>query len=131
MVGVNVTLSSDDSRFITQVTGIIGIAGAIRASFILQCSTASAIKLASQMLGISPDALDAQKAAYDALGEIGNIVAGYFKAKIGLGDACMLSVPTIITGQDYRFRSRDTWERLALVLNYEGEILRATLEISD
>ena len=112
------------------MTGVVGIAGAIRASFTLQCSNASAIKLASQMLGIAPDAPDAQTAACDALGDVCNSVAGSFKANIGLGDACMLSVPTIITGRDYRFCSRESYERMELSLLFEGETLAATLEVA-
>jgi CheY-specific phosphatase CheX len=130
MVGVSVAPTDHGSRGEMHVTGVVGIAGAIRANFILRCSTASSIKLASQMLGIEPDAPDAQTAACDALGEICNIVAGYFKAKIGLGDACMLSVPTIITGRDYRFCSRDSYERMELTLTFEGETLAATLEVA-
>ena len=131
MVGVNVVIAPRDaSPMPSQVTGVVGIAGAIRANFILQCSRESAVKLASQMLGIAPDSEDSQKAACDALGEICNIVAGYFKAKVGLGDACMLSVPTIIIGQDYHFHSPVKYERLELPLVYEGEIMQATLEIA-
>jgi CheY-specific phosphatase CheX len=131
MVGVSVTApASDAPRVATQMTGMVGIAGAIRANFILQCSAASSIKLASQMLGISPDDPNAQRAACDALGEICNIVAGYFKARIGLGDACQLSVPTIIVGQDYKFYSGRTYERMELPLLYEGETLWTTLEIA-
>jgi CheY-specific phosphatase CheX len=82
------------------------------------------------MLGISPQDPDCQKSACDAVGEICNIIAGYFKAKIGLGDKCMLSVPTIIMGQDYRFHSEKRFERLELPLLWDGETLRATLEIA-
>jgi CheY-specific phosphatase CheX len=130
MVGVTVVPALDATRVPIQVTAIVGIAGAIRANFILQCSTVSTIRLASQMLGISLDAPDSQKAALDALGEICNIVAGFFKAKVGLGDACKLSVPVIISGQDYQFCSRTTYERLELPLTYEGETLWASLEIA-
>jgi hypothetical protein len=97
---------------------------------LLQCTAAGATKLAAQMLGVSPEDPGSQKAACDAIGEVCNIVAGYFKAKIGLGDACMLSVPTIITGADYCFRSPNTFERLELTILFEGETLAATLEIA-
>jgi CheY-specific phosphatase CheX len=130
MVGVRVVTATGADREPMQITGMIGIAGAVRANFTLQCSTASAVKLASQMLGISPDDPDSQKAAQDALGEICNIVAGYFKAKIGLGDACQLSVPMIVPGQDYRFHSRDTYQRLEVPLTFEGETLWAALEVA-
>lgn len=130
MVGVSVSAVEEASRTPTHITGVVGIAGAMRANLILQCNQSAAIRLASQMLGISPDAPDAGSAAFDALGEICNIVAGYFKAKVGLGDACLLSVPTIITGQDYRFCSPQAYDRLELPILYEGDILRATLEIA-
>jgi chemotaxis protein CheX len=130
MVGVNVSAVEEATRTPTHITGVVGIAGAIRANLIVQCSQAAAIRMASQMLGIAPDAPDAEIAAFDALGEICNIVAGYFKAKVGLGDACMLSVPTIISGQDYRFCSPQAYERLELPILYERDVLRATLEIA-
>jgi CheY-specific phosphatase CheX len=131
MVGVSITASANDApRVPAQVTGIVGIAGAVRANFILQCSSAASTKIASQMLGISPQDPDAQKAACDALGEVCNVVAGDFKARIGLGDQCMLSVPTIVVGRDYSFHSRHSYERMEIPLLYEGETLWATLEIS-
>ncbi len=129
MVRVDVTVASEAAFVPKQVTGIVGIGGAIRANLILECSVTSAAKLAAQMLGTDPDAPDSQNAACDALGEICNIVAGYFKAKIGLGDACMLSVPTTVTGRDYQFHSH-THDRLELSLAFDGEILRMRLEVA-
>ena len=131
MVGATITaVASDTSEAPAEVTGIVGIGGAIRANFILQSSSAASIKIASQMLGISADDPGSQKAACDALGEICNIVAGYFKARIGLGDKCMLSVPMIVVGKDYKFRSRESYERMEVRLFYEGQALAATLEIA-
>ncbi len=53
------------------------------------------------MLGVSPDKVGAELS--DAFGEVANMVAGNFKNKIsGLGNGCMLSVPTVVTGRDYR-----------------------------
>jgi CheY-specific phosphatase CheX len=66
---------------------------------------------------------------FDALGEICNIVAGYFKAKVGLGDRCMLSVPTILVGNDYHVRSRSQDVHLELPLLYEREPLWIALDI--
>ncbi len=131
MVGVHVTAPGNAApAFLPQMTGMVGIAGAVRAIFTLQCSLASSVKIASQMLGVSVDDPDTQKAACDAVGEICNIVAGHFKAKVGLGDACMLSVPTIIVGQDYQFHSGKTFERLEFPLLFEGETLGIALEIA-
>lgn len=131
MVGADVTTTPTDAALPSvQLTGIVGIAGAIRANFILQCSNAASSQLASQMLGISPDDSEARKASSDALGEICNIVAGYFKAKVGMGAACKLSVPTIIIGQNYRFHSAKMRQKLEIAVSYEGQELLATLEIA-
>ena len=82
------------------------------------------------MPAIPPDDPDSRKASANALGEIGNLIAGYFKAKAGPGDACRLSVPTIIVGQDYKFHSARVFQKLELAVSYEGEELLAKLEIA-
>ncbi|HTS37567.1 MAG TPA: chemotaxis protein CheX [Candidatus Solibacter sp.] len=129
MVGVSVQVTNGSASPMA-VTAVVGLGGAIRANFILQCSSPCATQIAAQMMGIPPDSPDSQQAACDALGEVSNIIAGYFKAKVGLGEACMLSVPTIITGRDYQFRSPRTYDRLEQHLLYDKERLVATLEIA-
>src|SRR5215813_10086038 len=67
MVGVTVTAPAPDAAPIgTQMSGVVGIAGAVRAIFTMQCSMASSVKIASQMLGVSADDPDSEKAACDA-----------------------------------------------------------------
>ena len=129
MVGVNIVTTNPPTSSPKEMTALVGIAGAIRANLVLQCNPSSAVRLAAQMLGIEPDAHGSAKAACDALGEICNIVAGYFKAKIGLGDACVLSVPTVITGQHYRVPSA-AYERTELYWIFEGELVGITLELA-
>ena len=128
MVGVTVEIpESGDLPFLSQVTGMVGIAGPLSATFSLRCSLRSATMIASQMLGIPAEEAAAQKC--DAVGEICNIVAGYFKAKIGLGDKCMLSVPTVLAGTNYQIQSRKEDVRLELPLLYEREPLWIALDI--
>ncbi len=129
MVAVNVVTTPTPSSPPREMTAVVGIAGAIRANLVVQCNRNSAVRLAAQMLGIEPDAPGSLKAACDALGEVCNIVAGYFKAKIGLGDACVLSVPTVITGQHYRIPSA-AYERTELYWIFEGELVGVTLELA-
>src|SRR5882724_10147109 len=99
--GATVTSPKDtDLSVLAEVTGMVGIAGAVRALFSLRCSSRSSTRMASQMLGVPHD--QAVKLQGDAVGEICNMVAGYFKAKIGLGEKCMLSLPTVLMGHDYQ-----------------------------
>jgi chemotaxis protein CheX len=67
----------------------------------------------------------------DALGEICNMVAGNFKNKIaGLGDGCMLSPPTVITGADYDLHSLADSPGLEVKLLFEGLPIVITLQIN-
>jgi chemotaxis protein CheX len=128
MVGTPITAPETGAvPLLAEVTGMVGIAGPLCAVFSLRCSLKSATTMASQMLGVSPEEAEAQNC--DAVGEICNMVAGYFKAKIGLGDACKLSVPTVIAGKDYKIRSPGKDERLEVPVVYEGEPIWLALDV--
>jgi len=109
------------------ITSMVGLAGQLCGILSVRCSAKSAAQMASRMLGI-----DAEKAGpemWDAVGEICNMVAGNFKNKIsGLGDGCMLSVPTVITGADYNVHSMVN-DNLHAVLLFEGQPVVVSLEI--
>jgi chemotaxis protein CheX len=128
MVGVTVVAPEEgEVRILAEVTGMVGIAGPLQAMFSLRCSLDSATMLSSHMLGVSLEEAAAQKA--DAVGEICNIIAGYFKAKIGLGDLCSLSVPTVLSGTSYQIHSPGKTTHLGLPLVYESEIIWIGLDI--
>lgn len=130
VAGVPVTLPVESALpFLSQMTGVVGIAGNIRAIFSLRCTTQSGAKLASLMLGVAGDDPGAETAASDAVGEICNIVAGYFKARIGLGDKCSLSVPTIVVGRDYKIHSATGCERMEFPLLFEEQPVWISLDI--
>ena len=58
------------------------------------------IHMASCMVGTELNKVD--ETVLDGLGEITNMLAGAWKAKIPeLNAACMLSVPTVVTGTQY------------------------------
>jgi CheY-specific phosphatase CheX len=132
MAGVEVTPFTDTPQAAENVpaafvTGTVGIAGALSAIFRLRCSSQCATAIASRMLGVSPECASPHQC--DAIGEICNIAAGHFKAKIGLEDKCMLSVPTVITGGNYQFCSASARQKLELSLLCEAEPVWITLEI--
>lgn len=110
------------------VTAMVGLAGSLRGVLTIRCSSRTGARMASKMLCI-----DAEKAVgemWDALGEICNMVAGNFKNKISnLGDGCMLSVPTVITGGDYNCHALGDPSTLRVNFLFEGERIIAALEI--
>jgi len=109
-------------------TAMVGMAGALCGMTTLRCSQATAAKFASLMLG--EDAASNPSSARDAMGELCNMIAGNFKSKISnLADHCMLSVPTIITGEDYSMETAEPTEGITIALKYEGESLCVSLVI--
>jgi chemotaxis protein CheX len=94
----------------------------------LRSTAKSAAMMASKMLGIDPKEADQQ--TWDAMGEVANMVAGNFKNKLtGMGDRCMLSVPTVITGGDYTFHSLADGGPMEVMFLFEGSPLLISLEV--
>lgn len=109
------------------ITAMVGLAGQLCGILTVRCSPKAAVQMASRMLGTDPE--KAGPEVWDAMGEICNMVAGNFKNKIaGLGDGCMLSVPTVITGADYSLRSPVDEEYRAVLL-FQGEPIVLSLEV--
>jgi chemotaxis protein CheX len=129
MVGAEVSIPEvDPSSKDADVTGMVGLAGQMCGVLSVRCSRNAAMRIASQMLGVPP--AEAASHQSDAVGEICNMVAGNFKAKIdGLQDKCMLSVPTVITGEDYQLHSLASGDRVELLFVFEGEPLWTMLDV--
>ena len=109
---------------------MVGMAGALCGMTTLRCSREASIKLASQMLG--GEEVASRSAARDALGELCNMIAGNFKGKINqLADQCMLSVPTVISGEDYSMSPLNPSDGLTIALRYEGETIWLSLVIQN
>jgi chemotaxis protein CheX len=131
MVGEELSIPEDANPFVlSEVAGMVGLAGELCGVLTIRCSKAAAGKIACQMLGVAENEAAAQ--AIDAVGEICNMVAGNFKAKIaGLEDKCMLSVPTVISGDSYELHSLASGERIELPLLFHGEPVWFSLEVQN
>lgn len=80
------------------------------------------------MLG--PEVTCSEDMVCDAIGEICNMVAGNLKNKlIDLDKLCLLSVPAVVTGHAYRFRSLAGGESLQTILLLNGAPLVIRLDI--
>jgi chemotaxis protein CheX len=118
----------DPSTVEMNYCSMVGLAGGITGVLSVRCETESGVRIATLMLGSPDEATDAT--VQDALGEISNMIAGDFKAKIpGMDDGCMLSVPTVINGKDYVVRSLANGNRLQAVYWLSGRPLSVTLEL--
>jgi chemotaxis protein CheX len=118
----------DEQPAAFEVAAMVGLAGDLCGLLTIRCSRTSAMKLACSMLGVPEQA--ASPHASDAIGEICNMVAGCFKAKIdGLEDKCMLSIPTVVQGAHFRVRSLAAGESLELSRNFQGEPISFWLQV--
>jgi chemotaxis protein CheX len=109
-------------------TAMVGLAGQLCGLLTLRCNASSAVLMASKMLGMDIKETDQQ--IWDAVGEIANMIAGNFKNKLtGMGDRCVLSVPTVITGSDYSFHSMADTGPLEVTLLFEGAPVTVAVEM--
>jgi chemotaxis protein CheX len=114
MLASPLTTPATPSTDSLNVTAMVGLAGKLCGVMTVRCASKAAALVASKMLGMDVDQVGPEIS--DALGEVCNMVAGNFKNKIsGLGDGCMLSPPSVITGNDYVLHSEP--ERPTLLLN--------------
>jgi chemotaxis protein CheX len=110
------------------ITAMVGLAGQLCGVVTVRCGSQSAVLMVARLLGTEPD--QAGREMWDAVGEICNMVAGNFKNKVpGLADGCMLSVPTVITGGDYRLHSMAHEEALHMAMAFEGAPVIISLQV--
>jgi CheY-specific phosphatase CheX len=101
------------------VTAMVGLAGALCGVMSIRCDSKTAEKIAGRMLG-SVGAVD-PKDVPDAIAEICNMVAGNFKSKITqLAENCMLSVPTVIRGDDYEMVTVSDGDQIRVGMSFDA-----------
>ena len=102
----------------TEYTAMVGLAGALCGILTVCCDGKTAGQIATCMLG---DAAGSEEQAADALGEICNMITGNFKNKLaGTDEQCMLSVPSVISGGEYSFRSLAEGDTIETALLFQG-----------
>jgi chemotaxis protein CheX len=123
--------SQSEPPRVPNITALVGLAGRINGVVSVRCEAPSACRMTAKMLGIpASEAADFDSSAFDAVGEICNMVAGNFKAKIpGPGSKCNLSIPTVVTGGDYRLHLLSVGEHTELSFDFEGYPIWVSLEL--
>jgi len=112
-----------------EFTGMIGLAGALCGILTVCCDAKTAGEIAKRMLG---DTAGSKEQVADALGEICNMIAGNFKNKLaGTDGQCMLSVPTVISGGEYSFRSLAEGSCMETVVLFEDAPIAVRLQLEN
>ncbi|RZU39092.1 chemotaxis protein CheX [Edaphobacter modestus] len=129
MMGVPVNISETPvppSNIPVTLTAVIGLAGALSGVFTVVVNEAGAKQITACMMGMEVSTVD--DTVLDGLGEIANILAGAWKSKIpALSAACLLSVPTVVTGTHYEIHKKTSTFQLARSYRFQDSILTITL----
>jgi chemotaxis protein CheX len=82
------------------VTAVVGFGGLLSGACVFCSGARAALKIAAKMTGAEFTAID--DTVKDGIGEICNMLAGSWKAKVPeLAANCGLSIPAVISGRDY------------------------------
>jgi chemotaxis protein CheX len=129
MLGCRVKPTQRGDREISNdFTSMVGLAGALCGILTVSCDRKTATELATCMLG--PEIAGCEDQISDGLGEICNMIAGNFKNKLSGSDGrCMLSVPTVIKGEQYSFYSLAEGEILETVMLFKEAPVSISLQL--
>lgn len=82
------------------ITGIIGLAGAVRGSFALSFTESCILRIVSNMLGEEITQVNGDIA--DAVGELTNMVSGAARQRLeAMGYSLSAAIPTVVRGKDH------------------------------
>jgi chemotaxis protein CheX len=81
------------------ISGIIGLTGEARGAVVVSMQTALALKITGSLTGAEHTTLDDE--TVDAIGEIVNIIAGNAKRELEESFRLIISLPTIVTGENH------------------------------
>lgn len=116
------------SRFKCSITGMVGFAGIYSGVISIHCPVDLALKVTSNMLGIDCDEVNDD--LNDAIGEIANMLGGSVKQVLSKGGLDVkLSIPTVISGEDYTVNSLSDNDCVVVPFKVEGHTLLVGLTL--
>jgi chemotaxis protein CheX len=132
MVMMDVTddfpLKEPVSRFKCSITGMVGFAGTYSGVISIHCPVDLALKVTSNMLGIDCDEVNDD--LNDAIGEIANMLGGSVKQVLSKGGLDVkLSIPTVISGEDYTVNSLSDNDCVVVPFTVDGYTLLVGLTL--
>ena len=116
------------SRFKCSITGMVGFAGTYSGVISIHCPVALALQITSNMLGIDCDEVNDD--LNDAIGEIANMLGGSVKQVLSKGGLDVkLSIPTVISGEDYTVNSLSDNDCVVVPFTIENHTLLVGLTL--
>jgi len=108
------------------VTAVVGFGGVLSGACVFRSGARAALRVAALMTGMEFNGID--DTVMDAIGEIGNMLAGAWKGKVpNLAANCGLSVPAVISGRDYNLHVQAPEFHLHHVYRFEDASFEVTI----
>jgi chemotaxis protein CheX len=124
----NFPLKEPVKRFKCSITGMVGFAGTYSGVISIHCPVALALKITSNMLGMDCDEVNDD--LNDAIGEIANMLGGSVKQVLSKGGLDVkLSIPTVISGEDYTVNSLSDNDCIVVPFTVEDHTLLVGLTL--
>jgi chemotaxis protein CheX len=127
MMGVECRRSAEPlSQGVDWVTAVVGFGGLLSGACVFRAGGEEARTLATHLTGM--DFAEIDDTVKDGFGELCNMIAGSWKAKVPeLSAGCGLSVPAVITGRDYTLRVQAPEFKLQHVYVFENVCFEVTI----
>lgn len=95
--------------FESGIAGAVGFAGEANGVVLVYVTNAFATILTKRMLGMEEAEITNEGIVNDVVGELSNMVAGGVKSRLcDWGSPCVLSVPSIVRGNNFKVRHTST-----------------------
>ncbi len=108
------------------VTAVVGFGGQLSGACVFRSGARAAKKIAAEMTGTEFTGID--DTVKDGIGEICNMLAGSWKGKIPeLAANCGLSIPAVITGQDYKLHVQAPQFQLHHIYRFGEELFEVSI----
>lgn len=121
-------LAEPITQFHCSVTSMVGLAGTYTGILSLHCPVPLALKITGNMLGM--DVEEMGEDVSDALGEIANMLGGYVKQVLSKGGLDInLSIPTVISGEEYTINAMSDSNCVAIPFIHDGERFLVSLKL--
>ncbi len=107
MLGLNVSLVDGSAGLQggERVMGHVGVAGKVAGYICLTFSSEFSRFIAATMLGLDAEEIGHSEVT-DVIGELCNMVGGNIKSRLcDLGFDCVLTIPSVTSGTDFRFQT--------------------------
>ena len=118
-----------DSKLVSSISGIIGLAGSIKGMLAIHLPDKAALAITTAFLGMDVEEIDED--VCDAIGELANMLGGSMKTILDPGGSnVQLSMPSAVHGEEYAVDCLADAESVTVPFTFNGQTFLVELQLS-